>query len=94
MARFGLPWRRRREQPVPLACQELVELVTAYLEGALDEADRARFEAHIAGCDACTTYLEQMRVTIATIGRIPEESLSPGLVNELGLAFADWSAGR
>lgn len=93
MPRFRLPWRRR-EKPTPLVCQELVELVTAYLEGALDATDRARFEAHIAGCDACTMYLEQMRVTIATLGRIPEESLSPALVSELGLAFADWSAGR
>ena len=39
-------------------------------------------------------YVEQMRVTITTLGRIPEESLSPALVDELGLAFADWSAGR
>lgn len=94
MPRFRLPWRRRGDQPTPLACQELVELVTAYLEGALNATDRARFEAHIAGCDACTMYLEQMRVTITTVGRIPEESLSPTLVSELGLAFADWSAGR
>ena len=94
MARFRLPWRRRRDAPTPLACQELVELVTAYLEGALDATDQARFEAHIAGCDACTMYVEQMRVTITALGRIPAESLSPALVHELGVAFADWSAGR
>ena len=48
-----------------LSCQELVELVTDYLDGALPPPDRARFEAHIAGCDGCRAYLEQIGVTIA-----------------------------
>jgi anti-sigma factor RsiW len=48
-----------------LACKELVELVTEYLEGTLTPRDRARFDAHVAGCPACEAYVEQMRTTIA-----------------------------
>ncbi len=94
MPRFRLPWRRRGAGAPGLACQEVVELVTAYIEGTLDPADVKRFEAHIAGCDACTTYVEQMRATIATLGRIEIESLSPHALHELEAAFADWNAGR
>ena len=57
MMRF---WRRRRG-PDPLVCREFVELVTAYLEGTLPEAERARMDAHLAECDGCTGYLEDMR---------------------------------
>jgi anti-sigma factor RsiW len=74
----------------PLACQELVELVTDYLEGRLSPADRERFDAHIAGCDACTAYLEQMRLTLAALGRIPEESISVQAREELLVAFREW----
>jgi anti-sigma factor RsiW len=76
----------------PLACQELVELVTDYLEGRLSPADRERFDAHIAGCDACTAYLEQMRLTLAALGRIPEESISVQAREELLVAFREWRA--
>jgi anti-sigma factor RsiW len=75
-----------------MACRELVELVTDYLEGRLSAADRERFEAHIAGCDACTTYLEQMRQTLAALGRIPEESISVETREELLVAFRAWRA--
>ena len=61
-----------------LSCQELVELVTEYLDDALPPADRARFEAHIADCDGCTGYLEQIRVTIALTGPLlPSSSTLP-----------------
>ncbi len=56
----------------PIACRELVELVTDYLEGALSPEQHARFENHIAGCDGCTTYLEQMRETIRLTGTLRE----------------------
>jgi anti-sigma factor RsiW len=74
----------------PMACQELVELVTDYLEGRLSPADRERFDAHIAGCDACTAYLDQMRMTLAALGRIPEESISAPAREELLVAFREW----
>lgn len=73
-----------------LTCREMVELVTDYLEGRLDDADRARFEAHIAECDACTLYIEQMRMTIAALGHIPPETISPRAEQELLETFRDW----
>jgi anti-sigma factor RsiW len=75
-----------------MTCRELVELVTDYFDGALSVEDRARFEAHIADCALCTRYLEQMRVTIRTVGRIDEESLAPDVRATFLAAFSDWTA--
>jgi anti-sigma factor RsiW len=77
----------------PLTCRELVELVTDYLEGALPEAQRSRFEAHIAGCGNCAAYLHQMRETVTLLGRLPAEALSVQAEVELRAAFRDWRAG-
>lgn len=74
-----------------MPCRELVELVTDYLEDRLSARDRARFEAHLAECEYCETYLEQMRQTIRALGRLPEESLSPEARDALLTAFRDWS---
>jgi Putative zinc-finger len=60
-----------------LSCQEFVELVTDYLEGAPSEVERLRFEQHIGLCYGCEVYLEQMRHTITLLGRPPDEALSP-----------------
>ena len=73
-----------------LTCQELVELVTAYLEGGLSDADRLQFEEHIAVCDGCTNYLEQMRTTIRVTGMLTPESLSEEASTELLSAFRSW----
>jgi anti-sigma factor RsiW len=73
-----------------LSCQELVELVTDYLEGALPRRQRRAFEKHISVCDGCTTYLEQMRETIALTGRLQPESISPDAEAALLAAFRDW----
>ena len=83
-----------RRRPEGLTCRELVELVTDYLEGALTPAERARFEAHIAGCEACTTYIEQMRRMLAVLGELTAESISPRAEDELRAAFRDWRAGQ
>jgi anti-sigma factor RsiW len=77
-----------------LPCQELVELVTAYFEGSLSRRDRRRFEAHIGGCDHCTTYVEQLRETIETTGRLTEDDLEPQARDELLAAFRGWSEGQ
>jgi anti-sigma factor RsiW len=74
-----------------LACQEVVELVTAYLDDALDPAERERFEEHLVFCDGCENYLEQMRTTIRLAGRY-EDELSPQLQEELLEAFRNWRA--
>jgi anti-sigma factor RsiW len=73
-----------------LSCQELVEVVTDYLEGALSEEDAARFEDHISRCSACTIYLEQIRQTVALTGRLTPDSLSPEAERELLEAFRGW----
>jgi anti-sigma factor RsiW len=77
-----------------MTCQELVELVTEYLEGELSWRQRRRFEKHIAACEWCARYLEQMRVTIATVGRLDEGAISPQARDELLHAFRDWNAGE
>jgi anti-sigma factor RsiW len=74
-----------------MPCRELVELITEYLEDQLSPVDRDRFEAHLADCEPCRTYLEQFRQTIRVLRRLPEESLSPEARNTLLAAFRGWS---
>jgi predicted MFS family arabinose efflux permease len=64
------------ERAGELACKQLVELAADYLEGALSPELKARFEAHLAGCDGCTTYLSQTQQIIAELRGLsaaPEE---------------------
>jgi anti-sigma factor RsiW len=77
-----------------MACQELVELVTAYFDGSLSRRDRRRFRAHISGCDHCTAYVEQMRLMIEATGRLREEDIDPGAREELLAAFRGWKEQR
>jgi anti-sigma factor RsiW len=74
-----------------LSCQELVELVTDYFEGALPEGLHARFEEHIAHCTGCATYVEQMRLTIAATGQLTRESISPEAERTLLDTFRNWN---
>lgn len=60
-----------------LVCQQAVELVTDYLEGTLSRRQRRRFERHLRGCPHCRRYLEQMRATIAALGRVEPDALEP-----------------
>jgi anti-sigma factor RsiW len=78
------------QQVEQLSCREFVELVTDYLEGALPEDERLRFEDHISRCDGCTAYLEQIRQTIAVAGRLTEDTLSPDAERVLLDAFRGW----
>jgi anti-sigma factor RsiW len=73
-----------------LVCQQMVELITDYLEGALSRSQRRRFEAHLAGCEHCTEYLEQMRATIRMTGRIQAEDLTPEMRKEFGALYRRW----
>ena len=84
-------WRRRRRG---IACQELVELVTAYLDGVLSRADRARFEAHIAGCDDCTAYVEQFEQTVRALRATPGDQPEPAELDALMTVFRGWAAER
>jgi anti-sigma factor RsiW len=76
-----------------MTCRELVELVTAWLDGELPAADRARFDAHLVDCPYCHTYLEQMRQTIRVLGRLSEDSIDPAARDALLVRFRDWSRG-
>ena len=73
-----------------LVCRHAVELVTDYLEDALSARDRDRFEAHLADCPHCAEYFAQMRVTVATVGRIEPESLAPEVRDELVRLYRRW----
>jgi len=73
-----------------LVCQQVVELVTDYLEGALSWSARRRFEAHLAGCPHCTEYLAQMRETIRVTGRLTPEDLTPRMREDLAEVYRRW----
>jgi anti-sigma factor RsiW len=66
-----------------LVCRQAVELVTDYLEDALSARDRARFEAHLSACPHCTEYLNQMRATVAALGRVDAEPPPPEVCDDL-----------
>ena len=72
-----------------LTCQEFVELVTDYFEGALDDETRDRFDEHRALCPGCETYLDQMSETVSRLGEIPVETLSEEMQSTLLSAFRD-----
>jgi anti-sigma factor RsiW len=72
-----------------MTCQELVELVTDYLEGALSREDAARFEDHVAACPGCEVYVDQMRSTIA-VARASGDVVDPDEVSPLLEAFRTW----
>jgi anti-sigma factor RsiW len=73
-----------------LTCQELVELVTDYLDGALDDETAGRFEQHLSVCPGCETYLDQMKETAAILGEIPVETLSGEMQTRLLETFRDF----
>jgi anti-sigma factor RsiW len=70
-----------------VACRELVELVTDYLEGVLAPAEVAAVEAHLDECPGCRAYLAQMRATIAATGAVEVENLSDDMVDALLQTF-------
>jgi anti-sigma factor RsiW len=73
-----------------LSCQELVELVTAYLEGALTPEEHSGFEHHLASCDGCGVYVDQMQTTIRLAGRLTPDAVPPDAAQELLAAFRFW----
>jgi anti-sigma factor RsiW len=79
--------------PEALSCQELVELVTDYLEDAMSPSEAARFEHHLSGCAKCGAYLGQMRQTIRLVGRLDPERLGTEAEAVLREAFAGWKRG-
>ena len=74
------------------SCQEMIEVVTSYLDDALPPEERERFERHLSYCAGCSTYLDQIRETIRQTGKVPrEESLPPALREEIVAQFRTWT---
>ena len=90
--KIWFPRLRARSRVPDLVCQQVVELVTNYLEDALPAADRKRFDEHLAGCPHCTEYLAQMRETIRLAGRVTPEDLTPVMRTELTDLYRRWRA--
>ena len=76
-----------------LTCQELVELVTDYLEESLPAEERARFEEHVMTCPPCRAHIDQLRRTIHVVGNLSAEELPPEAEEDLLSAFRDWRRG-
>jgi len=73
-------------------CDELVEIVTDYLDGALDAGTHRRVSEHLAQCDGCATYVEQMRETARLTGTLRAHELRPEMRDRLLGAFRGWTA--
>ena len=76
--------------PEDVPCQEIVELVTDYVEGALAPEEREAVEMHLNLCDGCTDYLRQLRMSIELTGMLPADPLPPELEEELCAAFRSY----
>jgi anti-sigma factor RsiW len=77
-----------------LTCQELTEVLTDYLEGVMTVEDRARFEAHLAICDGCVTYVDHMRQVIATVHELRSDDVEATAPDDLLEAFRAWKRGE
>jgi anti-sigma factor RsiW len=80
--------------PSEFTCQELIELITEYLEHALPEPEVVRFEEHLTVCEGCRTYLHQIEETAQAVGGLAETTLSADAEATLLNAFRDWKSGR
>lgn len=73
-----------------MTCHEVIELLSDYIEGALSTDDRRRVDEHLARCDGCETYLDQMRESIRLVGMVPEDEVPDHQKTALLSAFRDW----
>ena len=76
-----------------LSCRGLVDLVTDYLEGALADDARARFEEHLFQCPGCVEHLDQIKLTLRAVGRLDEDTISAEARDQLLVQFRDWNRG-
>jgi anti-sigma factor RsiW len=79
-------------RPKDIVCQQAVELVTDYLEGALSRRDRRRFEAHLRGCPNCAAYVEQIKITIELTGAVEADDLTPEARTDLTELYRRWKS--
>ena len=91
------PWRGRNRgaagsESLDLVCREVVELVTAYLDDALEPGPRAALERHLAGCPHCTEYFAQIRLVRQTAARVEPEDLAPDARRDLMALYRQWQS--
>jgi anti-sigma factor RsiW len=79
--------------PLHISCQEVVELVSDYLEHALPADDAAVLEQHLNFCDGCVWYVDQVRTTINVVGELRAEDVPEETKAKLMIAFRDWKRG-
>ncbi|MDT7044241.1 anti-sigma factor family protein [Candidatus Nitronereus thalassa] len=72
------------------SCQDLVNLMTDFLEGSLSFSERLRFQIHLGFCRGCRAYLSQMKTTIRTLGQLPAEPIPDDIREELLKRFRTW----
>lgn len=77
-------------RPAEIPCQQVVEMISDYLEGALPASERRRLDHHLAGCPHCSAYLAQMRETLRLTGRLVPADLSPEMQREFSDVFRRW----
>lgn len=73
-----------------ITCQEVVELITDYLEGALPSDEASLFEQHLNLCEGCVRYVAQIRTTVAAVGRLTPQHVPPETRERLLAAFRNW----
>jgi anti-sigma factor RsiW len=73
-----------------IVCRELVELVTPYLEDALPPDERALVDQHLASCDGCEAYVQQMRLTIRAVGHVSDEAITSKTRQDVLAIFRAW----
>jgi hypothetical protein len=73
-----------------ISCQEVVELVTEWIEAALPAEEATLFEQHLNFCDGCVWYVDQIRATVRAAGHVNEEDVPPETREKLLAAFRDW----
>lgn len=89
------PWRGKNCGPAgsesaDLVCREAVELVTAYLDDALEPGQRAALERHLAGCEHCDEYFAQIRLVRQTAAQVEPEDLAPAARVDLMALYQQW----
>ena len=73
-----------------MTCRQVVQLLNEYLEGTLPEAERRRVDEHLAGCDACTAFVGQLRASRRVVARLAEDEIPAAVKQELLAAFRSW----
>jgi len=79
-----------RSQSDEIVCRELVELVTPYLEDVLPPDERVLVEQHLADCDGCAAYVQQMRLTIRAVGHVSEDAITSKTREDVLAIFRQW----